>query len=807
MAHLIWMKGTSKNRRERPECKAHGAQEPEYIFEYTRIPSTAQRSSRVAQQVFRGALKKKAAILGLVLLCTLVTGDRVWAQLKRPSQLLLTVIVSGTGRGSVESHPSGILCGFDCTELYPPGKTVGLLPIPAKGSVFLRWGGDCRGRESCTVAMTSARVVTAFFQSTRADDLDDDLEKINKVTPPVVAPFEKINEIPPSVVVPKEASPPEQPIPVDQTLTVITFGGGTVTSNVEGINCGTQCIETYPHGSTVELVASPLADAIFTGWGGACSGREKCVVILKDTTSVTAKFEFNPSLPPPPPPKKFLISVLILGSGIGTVTSVAPGIHCESDCTELYSPGTQVQLIATPSAGSVFAGWVGATSGDCPETSVTSATGQCSIVVQSATRITAKFDIAGMADVPEQPEPQQTTIEAIEAITTEAEPGPDTKPEPAPTTKPEFQLQQAPEPTSEPEVKSASESAPASASKTKPKSEQTPEPKVHLFSLEVTVSGGGVVMSTTDENIHCPDRCRITVPLENGRVITLIPSPDPGMIFDGWSGACSGRGQCNVTMETDITDVTVSVSAKFRGVPLLINIQGPEGVAVRITSTPAGINCPSDCTWEFPQGTLVRLMQNASPDFIVTWSGECEGEVNLCTLKMTSKKTITLRFNLPAVDYNIAGTGTGSVISEDPDAVPCGQGCLQFSKNRGVELRPVPDPGSVFERWDGDCTGPEACRLTMNGDKQVTALFTRVFELDLHLQSTGTRSGTVTGEGIDCQADCVYHFPPDTEITLHAVPAPQATFTGWSGLCPDNVLSCSFVLDSDKTVTLTFTSR
>ncbi len=32
-----------------------GAQEPEYIFEYMRIPSTAARSSRVAQQVFRGA--------------------------------------------------------------------------------------------------------------------------------------------------------------------------------------------------------------------------------------------------------------------------------------------------------------------------------------------------------------------------------------------------------------------------------------------------------------------------------------------------------------------------------------------------------------------------------------------------------------------------------------------------------------------------------------------------------------------------------------------------------------------------------
>jgi protein-S-isoprenylcysteine O-methyltransferase Ste14 len=51
------LKGASKNRRERQKCKAHGAQEPEHIFEYVRIPSTAQRSSFDAQQVFRGALK------------------------------------------------------------------------------------------------------------------------------------------------------------------------------------------------------------------------------------------------------------------------------------------------------------------------------------------------------------------------------------------------------------------------------------------------------------------------------------------------------------------------------------------------------------------------------------------------------------------------------------------------------------------------------------------------------------------------------------------------------------------------------
>lgn len=48
--------GTSKNRRERVEGKAHGAQDARHIKSIGEHPSTAQRSHPAAQQVFRGAL-------------------------------------------------------------------------------------------------------------------------------------------------------------------------------------------------------------------------------------------------------------------------------------------------------------------------------------------------------------------------------------------------------------------------------------------------------------------------------------------------------------------------------------------------------------------------------------------------------------------------------------------------------------------------------------------------------------------------------------------------------------------------------
>jgi hypothetical protein len=49
------------------------------------------------------------------------------------------------------------------------------------------------------------------------------------------------------------------------------------------------------------------------------------------------------------------------GSGNGTVTTSPGGITCDSDCAASYSGGTVLKLIATPAAGSVFAGWSGNT--------------------------------------------------------------------------------------------------------------------------------------------------------------------------------------------------------------------------------------------------------------------------------------------------------------------------------------------------------------------------------------------------------------------------------------------------------------
>ena len=164
-------------------------------------------------------------------------------------------------------------------------------------------------------------------------------------------------------------------------LSVTVQGAGDVTSTPAGINCGSDCSETYDVVTGVTLTATPQGSAVFAGWSGACTGTStNCTLTMDGPKSVTATFTAVPQQ----------LLVTFAGSGSGTVTGA--GIDCSStgspnDCDETYPPNTEVILTATE-VGSTFGGW----SAECTDMGTTPPTCTVTMNGPNPKSVTATFN-------------------------------------------------------------------------------------------------------------------------------------------------------------------------------------------------------------------------------------------------------------------------------------------------------------------------------------------------------------------------------------------------------------------------------
>ncbi len=87
----------------------------------------------------------------------------------QPAPIPLSIVLAGTGAGSVTSSPVGITCPSVCDAAFQPGTVVELTPLADANSTFTGWTGACTGTGTCTVTMNVAQSVTATFTATGRD--------------------------------------------------------------------------------------------------------------------------------------------------------------------------------------------------------------------------------------------------------------------------------------------------------------------------------------------------------------------------------------------------------------------------------------------------------------------------------------------------------------------------------------------------------------------------------------------------------------------------------------------------------------
>lgn len=254
-------------------------------------------------------------------------------------EALLELAVSGPG--GVTSDLRGISCGSTgtaCSAVVAAGIPITLTPAPSGDGKFGVWGGACRqaGTGPCTVVPFAETRVAAAFR-------------------------------------------PAVPSPGPQSLFVTAESPARVVSDPPGIDCPARCDAVFASSTIIVLRASRLLS-----WGVHCVGSApECLIVLDDTTGVSARGNISPP-PPPPPAPRFGINVSV--SGRGSVTGRR--IRCGGatgrllDCEAFFSRGSVVLLRAVPERNARFAGWGGFCSGKKL---------RCSVRVTAAKTVLAAF--------------------------------------------------------------------------------------------------------------------------------------------------------------------------------------------------------------------------------------------------------------------------------------------------------------------------------------------------------------------------------------------------------------------------------
>ena len=241
----------------------------------------------------------------------------------------LAILPGGDGTGRVTSEPAGIDCGEACEATFRAGTWVRLSGEALPGSTFEGW----RSRDCLESADGTCTVVMTFHSAVQADFVKERVQ-----------------------------------------LTVVTAGsgGGRVTSDVPGIDCGSDCGESLPRGWWVTLTAVADAGSEFGGWTNAvCMPQDDpvCRIKLDRDEEVATYFKL--------PDKR--LTVRVTGGTYGEVW--VNGTPCRGLCEPSYIHDAQVDLFAWPDAGAAFGGW----SGDC------SGFGPCTLVMDRDREVGAAF--------------------------------------------------------------------------------------------------------------------------------------------------------------------------------------------------------------------------------------------------------------------------------------------------------------------------------------------------------------------------------------------------------------------------------
>jgi hypothetical protein len=239
-------------------------------------------------------------------------------------------------------------------------------------------------------------------------------------------------------------------------------------------------------------------------------------------------------------------------------------------------------------------------------------------------------------------------------------------------------------------------------------------------------TGTGTVVSTP-AGIVCGDDCVSPYPPETQ--VTLTAAPENEAVFVGWQGACSGTGDCVVTVDGEQTVTAIFESTESTAFTITTAVEA--GVSLYPTGTvhevPAGVAAKFVFTPDAEHNILDVLVDGYSIGPVTTYTFTnvaADHRLEVKTMPKDAKLAITHKkcveidadgnvlYDENGKEKEIACTPGDNAAIYVGDQV-CDSECMQmtvpFIDGTAIILRAVPDENNRFLRWEinGEPVDPE----------------------------------------------------------------------------------------------------
>lgn len=318
-------------------------------------------------------------------------------------------------------------------------------------------------------------------------------------------------------------------------------------------------------------------------------------------------------------------------------------------------------------------------------------------------------------------------------------------------------------------------------------------------------AGSGTVTSSPG-GLSCGATC--SADFIQDSTTTLTPTPDTGSLFAGWTGDCSGTGNCTLTMNSDKKATAGFTFISCSSLPTRISKGGAYVYYSSLQNAyAAAVNGDviQSMALNFPENL------NVNRDIAITLAGGYDCGFNSIVdytslLGMTTSagvltiSDVEIVSTIPDYTYTLVSfADAGGSIS------PSGT----VNVYRGASQSYILTPNTGYQLLDVLVDGASVGAVTTYTFGNITANHTiqAIFSRALTIAKAGTGSGTITSSpaGLTCgSTTCTGPFSYGTVVTLTAAPAAGSSFAGWSGSGCSGTDTCTVTMNADTIVTATF---